>query len=255
MPKNRNSIRTLGIVPARGGSKGIPRKNIVPLSGKPLLAYTAEAALSAKRLNRVVLSTDDDEIAGVGRDCGLEVPFMRPPELARDDTSSITVLQDVVRRLAESGDTYDAIYVLQPTNPLRLTEDIDGAIQLLEKTGADSVISFVDVGEKHPARMKIIGPNGRIVDPPFAEAFEGQRRQDLPKLYLREGSVYLTRRKVLMEQGSLQGRDCRAWLIPQVRACNIDEPFDLFLVEQIMKYLEQYPQPVYGYPATDKGEQ
>jgi CMP-N-acetylneuraminic acid synthetase len=229
-------MRVLGIVTARGGSKGIPRKNIVPLLGKPLLAYTAEAALTAKRLTRTVLSTEDEEIARVGRACGLEVPFLRPVELARDDTPTIPVLQDVVRRLAEGGEHYDAILTLQPTTPLRRPEDIDGAIALLEQTGADSVISFVDVGEKHPARMKFITAEGRVLDPPFAEQFEGQRRQELPTLYLREGSIYLTRRDVLMQQHSLKGHDCRAWLVPVERACNIDTPFDLFLAEQMITY-------------------
>ena len=229
-------MRVLGIVTARGGSRGIPRKNIAPLLGKPLLAYTADAALCAKRLTRVVLSTEDDEIADIGRRCGLEVPFLRPVELAADDTPTIPVLQDVVRRLEKAGERYEFVMTLQPTNPLRLAEDIDGCIKLLEKSGADSVISFVDVGEKHPARMKFISPDGRVTDPPFAEAFEGQRRQELPKLYLREGSIYLTRRAVLMEQNSLKGNDCRAWIIPPERYCNVDTPFDLFLAEQMLKY-------------------
>ena len=229
-------MEILGIVTARGGSKGLPRKNIHPLCGKPLLQYTAEAALKAKRLTRVILSTEDEEIAAVGRRCGLEVPFMRPPELARDDTPHVPVLQDAVRRMEQAGKTVDAILTLQPTNPLRLPSDIDGAIELLERTGADSVISFVAVGEKHPARMKFIGEDGRVVDPPFAEKFEGQRRQDLPVLYLREGSIYLTRRDVLMKHNSIKGRDCRAWIMPQDRACNIDSPFDLFLAEQLLKF-------------------
>ena len=234
-------MRVLGIVTARGGSKGIVRKNIVPLLGKPLLAYAAEAALAAKRLTRIVLSTEDEEIAEVGRAWGLEVPFLRPPELARDDTPTIPVLQDIVRKLEARGDRYDAVLTLQPTNPLRHPEDIDGAIELLERTGADSVISFVDVGEKHPARMKFILSDSRVIDPPFAEEFEGQRRQDLPKLYLREGSIYLTRRDVLMEQNSLKGRDCRAWIIPEECACNIDTPFDFFLAEQMLRYATLTP--------------
>jgi CMP-N-acetylneuraminic acid synthetase len=229
-------MKILGIIPARGGSKGIPRKNVTPLLGKPLLAYTAETALTSKRLTRTVLSTEDKEIAGVGREYGLEVPFLRSSSLAKDDTPTLLVLQDVIQRLKSMEEFYDAIFTLQPTNPLRLPQDIDGAIELLERTGADSVISFVEVGEKHPARMKFISPDGRVVDPPFAEQYEGQRRQELPKLYLREGSVYLTRRDVLMDQNSLKGRDCRAWLIPEDRACNIDTPFDLFLAEQILRY-------------------
>lgn len=204
--------------------------------GKPLLAYTAEAALRASQLRRIVLSTDDAEIAEVGRACGIEVPFLRSAHLAGDATPMVPVLQDVVRRLEAAGERYDATFLLQPTNPLRTPGDIDGAVALLERTGADSVISFVDTGERHPARMKVIEDSGRVTDPPFAEPFEGMARQQLPKLYLRDGSVYLTRRDVLMEQGSLKGKDCRAWILPEERAWNIDSPFDLFVVEQMMKW-------------------
>ena len=229
-------MQVLGIVTARGGSKGIPRKNLVPLAGKPLLAYTAEVALASKGLKRTVLSTDDEEIARMGRSYGLDVPFLRPADLALDGTPTIPVVQDVVRRLEESGERYDAIFLLQPTNPLRVVSDIDGAIELLQETGADSVISFVDTGERHPARMKLIDETGRVTDPPFAEEFEGQPRQQLKKMFVRDGSVYLTRRDVLMCQNSLKGRDCRAWIIPEERSRNIDDQFDLFLVEQMMKY-------------------
>lgn len=200
------------------------------------MAYTAEAALRSKRLQRTVLSTDDPEIAEAGKSMGLEVPFLRPAELAKDSTPTIPVLQDVVRRLEAEGPRYDAIFLLQPTNPMRTVEDIDGAIDLLEKTGADSVISFADVGERHPSRMKFIDSDGRVIDPPFAEAFEGQPRQQLRKMYIRDGSVYLTRHDVLMLEDSLKGRDCRAWMIPDERSRNIDDQFDLFLVEQMLKY-------------------
>jgi CMP-N-acetylneuraminic acid synthetase len=232
-------MQVIGIITARGGSKGIPNKNITPLAGKPLLAYTAEAALAARRLTRVVLSTDSEAIAQVGREWGVEAPFPRPAHLALDTTPTLPVLQDMVRRLEEQGERYDAVFVLQPTNPLRLPSDIDGAVDLLERTGADSVISFVDAGEKHPARMKYLDDEGRVVNPPFAEQFEGMPRQLLPKMYLREGSVYLTRRDVVMEQHSLQGKDCRAWLMPPERACNIDDPFDLFLAEQLLRYHQE----------------
>jgi CMP-N,N'-diacetyllegionaminic acid synthase len=228
------SMRVLGIITARGGSKGIPRKNLVSLLGKPLLAYTAEAALASKKVTRTVLSTDDLEIADAGRKCGVDVPFLRPPELAKDDTPTIPVLQDVVRKLEAAGERYDAILTLQPTNPLRRVEDIDGAIDLLQQTGADSIISFSDVGERHPARMKEIDSEGRVKDPPFAEAVEGLPRQQLSKLYLRDGSIYLTRRSVLMEQNSLKGADCRAWIMPEERSRNIDSPLDLLIVEQIL---------------------
>lgn len=229
-------MNVLGIVLARGGSKGIPRKNVALLAGKPLLAYTAAAALGARSLGRVVLSTDDAAIAEVGLELGLDVPFLRPAELATDDTPAIDVLLHAVERLEQEGGRFDAVFTLQPTTPLRTAADIDGAIALLARTGADSVISFVAVGDRHPARMKYVDAEGRVTDPPFAEATEGQRRQDLPTLYLREGSVYLTRRDVLVGQRSLKGTDCRAWIVPAERACNIDEPVDWILAEALVRH-------------------
>jgi len=229
-------MRVLGIITARGGSKGIPGKNLRPLCGKPLLAYTAEAALRARRLTRTILSTDDPEIARAGVEFGLDVPFLRPSELGLDTTPHVPVLQHALTSVEAVGEKYDAILTLQPTNPMRRPEDIDGSIDLLESSGADSVISFYDAGEKHPARMKMIDEDGWAIDPPFAEAFEGQPRQQLPKLYLREGSIYLTRRDVLMDQNSLKGRRCKAWIIPEERACNIDTQFDLSIAEFLLKH-------------------
>jgi len=146
-----------------------------------------------------------------------------------------------VRFLEAQGDRFDAVCLLQPTSPLRAPEDVDGAVALLERTGADSVISFVEVGEKHPARMKIVEEDGRVVDPPFAEGVEGQRRQELSKLYLRDGSIYLTRRDVLLEKGSFKGDDCRAFVVPESRAVNVDTPWDLFLAEQALRFREKHP--------------
>lgn len=205
------------------------------LLGKPLLAYTTEAALASKKLARTILSTDDVEIAQIGRGLGIDVPFLRPAELAGDDVPTIRVLQHAVRTLESGGDKYDAVLTLQPTNPLRRPLDIDGAIDLLEHTGADSVISFTDVGEAHPARIKRIDQNGRVSDPPFAEEFEGQPRQQLAKFYRREGSIYLTRRSILMECNSIKGTDCRAWMIPEERSCMIDRPLDLLVAEQLLR--------------------
>lgn len=204
------------------------------VAGQTLLQWTASAALSAQRLTRVVLSTDDEEIAAHGRACGLDVPFMRPAHLAEDRTPTLPVLQHVIETLAREGEHYDAVFILQPTQPMRRARDIDGAIERLQQTGADSVISFTPVGDAHPARMKSVDSEGRVHDPEFAEAFEGQRRQDLAPLMLREGSVYVTRTDVLMQQGSIKGKDCRAWIVPRERACNIDEPFDLWLAEHLL---------------------
>ena len=232
-------MRVLGVITARGGSKGIPRKNLVDLCGKPLLQYTTECALDSD-LDRVILSTDDEAIAQAGARLGVEVPFMRPPELARDDTPSIPVVQHAMQWAEEDeGRRYDALFLLQPTNPLREPTDINTAINMLATSQVDSVISFVPVGEHHPARMKCLSPAGHVIDPPFAEVYEGQRRQELPPFYLREGSVYLTRRDTLMRKNSLQGDTCQALLFPIDRACAIDRPFDLFLAEQMLKYRQR----------------
>jgi CMP-N,N'-diacetyllegionaminic acid synthase len=229
-------MRVLGLVPARAGSKGVPRKNVTIVAGRPLICYTADAALSSQRLSRVILSTEDTEIAEVGRRCGLDVPFLRPGDLAQDTSPMLPVVLHALQWLEESGDRFDAVCLLQPTSPLRRAEDIDGAIELLQRSRADSVISFVEVGEKHPARMKVVDAEARVHDPPFAEEFEGQRRQDLPPLYLREGSIYLTRRPVLADDRSFQGRDCRAWIVPPERALNIDTPLDLFFAERLLEH-------------------
>src|SRR5262249_44411537 len=115
-------MRVLGLIPARGGSKGVPRKNLKLLCGQPLLLYTAREALASHKLSRVILSTEDPEIAAVGRQHGLEVPFMRPPELAEDSTPTLPVAQHAIRWMEQSGERFDALCLLQPTNPLRRTE-------------------------------------------------------------------------------------------------------------------------------------
>ncbi len=227
-------MRVLGIIPARGGSKGVPDKNIRPLAGKPLLVYTAEQALASRRLTRVILSTDAPQIAEVGRAAGLEVPFMRPAELATDEAKSLPVILHALQWAEEQeGETYDAVMMLQPTTPFRRAGDIDRAVEILEETGADSVISVTDVGPFHPARMKFLSGD-RLIDPPFCEAYENQPRQELQPMYIRSGDIYLTRREVLF-QNSFKGGDCRALFIEPERAVNIDSPSDFRYAEFLMK--------------------
>src|SRR5262245_47339603 len=137
--------RVLGLVPARGGSKGVPRKNIRLMADKPLLQYTAEAAPAARRLTRVVLSTDDETIARVGRGCGLDVPFVRPAHLAEDATPMLPVVQHALQWFDDNGVRFDAVCLLQPTSPLRRAADIDHCIEMLDATGADSVVTVLPV--------------------------------------------------------------------------------------------------------------
>lgn len=225
-------MRVLGLIPARGGSKGIPGKNLADLGGLKLLEWTTHAALGSS-LTATVLSTDDPAIARCGRETGIEVPFLRPAELASDSALAIDVALHALGQLdsAEAA-SYDALMLLQPTSPFRTVEDINEAIALMSRTGADSVISVVDVGGHHPARMKRIVGN-RLVNPPFAEAVENQPRQELEPLFIRSGAIYLTRIATLRRR-SFMGSDARALVLPAERSVNIDTRLDLLLARAII---------------------
>ena len=225
-------MRVLGIVPARGGSKGIPGKNVRPLGGKPLLAWTAEAALAARRLSRVVLTTDDERIAEVGRACGLEVPFLRPAELARDDTPTLPVLQHAVAELEKAGDRFDAVCLLQPTSPFRRPEDIDGCIELLETEGLDAVVSVLPVPPEHNPHWVWFRNGDGLLRLATGEDQPIPRRQELPPAFHRDGSVYVTRRDVLMEGNSLYGKRLGGFLADS-RSVNLDTPADWERAERL----------------------
>ena len=219
-------LNVLGVIPARGGSKGVPGKNIKPLAGIPLIAYTIRASINSKYLTRVIISTDNEEIANISQKYGGEVPFLRPPDLATDNANAIPVIQHALTTLEKNEDAviYDFVVMLQPTSPFRTEKDIDGAIKLLDQTGADSVISVVDVCSHHPARMKYLEGN-KLIDPPLAESYENQPRQELISMYIRNGAIYATRKDVLMD-GSFKGHDCRGWIMPPERSLNIDTEMD-----------------------------
>jgi len=227
-------FRVLGIITARGGSKGIPRKNIRLLGAKPLLKYTAEAALGAKRLARVILSTEDEEIAGVGRECGLDVPFLRPSALARDDTPTLPVLQHAVRALEKGGESYDAICLLQPTTPFRGSEDIDACVQLLAESGADCVVTVLPVPTEHNPHWVYFRNRDGLLHLSTGEETPIPRRQMLPPAYHREGSVYVTRRDILMERNSLYGSRVAGHLIDGSKSVNLDTPGDWERAEALL---------------------
>lgn len=230
-------MKVLAVIPARGGSKGVPQKNIRPLAGKPLIAYTIEAASDSKELTRFIVSTDDEAIAKVSREAGADVPFIRPGDLATDSATAIPVIQHALKEMEErDGVTYDAVMMLQPTTPYRTGADIDAAIQVLREKGSDSVISVVDVEGHHPARMKFLN-EGRLIDPPYCEAYENQPRQELEPMYLRNGAIYLTRRETLL-QNSFKGNHCQALIMENERSVNIDTMLDFELAEFMMRYRE-----------------
>ena len=227
-------MRVLGLIPARGGSKGIPGKNIRMLCGKPLLQYTAEAALAARRLSLVILSTDDREIAEVGRCCGLVVPFIRPTDLARDDTPTLPVVRHAVAFLEERGERFDAVCLLQPTNPTRRSEDIDGCIDLLEASDADAVLTVLPVPhEYNPHWVYFLDEEGRL-SLSTGESEPVARRQALPAAFHREGSVYVTRRECIMELNSLYGRRLIGYEVNPHTSVNIDGPVDWERAETLL---------------------
>jgi CMP-N,N'-diacetyllegionaminic acid synthase len=229
-------MRVLGLIPARGGSKGVPRKNIKLLCGKPLLAYTAEAALNSKRLSRVILSTDDEEIAAVGRACGLEVPFLRPAELAQDSTPTLPVAQHAVRMLEEAGDWFDALCLLQPTNPLRRSEEIDACIELLETSDADAVATILPVPAEYNPHWVYFQDEGGLLRLSTGEDVPIPRRQSLPPAFHREGSVYVVRRNVLMEGNSFYGSRFKGLPLDPARSANIDTPEDWQHAEKLLSH-------------------
>jgi len=228
-------MRVLGLIPARGGSKGVPRKNIKLLAGKPLLAYTAEAALNSSRLSRVILSTDDEEIAAVGKSCGLEVPFLRPAELSADKSPTLPVVQHALNFVEAQGDRFDAVCLLQPTNPLRLSADIDACIELMEISDADAVVSVLAVpAELNPHWVYFRNADGSL-RLSTGEAAPIPRRQDLPPAFHREGSVYVSRRDVVMNQDSLYGARVVGYEMDPARSVNIDTPEDWKCAEQLIQ--------------------
>ncbi|MEM8993226.1 MAG: acylneuraminate cytidylyltransferase family protein [Acidobacteriota bacterium] len=246
--------RVLAVIPARGGSKGVVRKNLRPLGGRPLIAHTIEAALAVRRrLDALVVSTDDPEIAEVARGHGVEVPFLRPRELAGDTVPTVPVLQHAVEEMETRRRVrFDAVLLLQPTAPFRSAADIEAVIDLLaERPDFDSVISVVRVFAAHPILMKRIGDGGELL--PFAvEEREGTRRQDYdPPAFMRNGALYLTRRGPLMERGSIWGRRICPYVMPEERSHNIDSEIDLLVAEALWNRAQGGPAPRSENPRKD----
>ncbi len=198
-------MKVLGLIPARGGSKGVPGKNIRLLGNKPLINYTIEAALEAASLTKIIVSTDSLDIAVTAKEAGVEAPFLRPVELAQDHTPTLPVIQHVIHWLKEKGESYDAVCLLQPTNPFRPVGFIDRAIKKFIESGADSLVSVLPVPTEYNPHwvfepiqngyLKIATGESRIIP----------RRQELPVAYFRDGSVYITKTNILLEKDSLYG--------------------------------------------------
>lgn len=227
----------LGIIPARGGSKSIPRKNLAPLAGRPLIAHTFEAAKASSRITRIIVSTDDAEIAAFAASQGVEVPFLRPPELATDQAPILPVLKHLLGELG-SRENYRpvAVVLLQPTSPLRAPGRIDAAIDLLFASGSDSVVSVVEAPHQFNPLSVLRMEAGMLT--PFlpGEGARIMRRQDKPRVFARNGpSILVSAVRTLLEKDSLYGERCAALEMPPEESIDIDAPFDLELAEFFLR--------------------
>jgi len=213
---------------------GVRRKNMRLLCGKPLIAYTIEAALDSRCIDRVVVSTDDEKIARIAHANGAEIPFLRPVELARDETPTFPVVQHALHWLQQHEDCQpELVVLLQPTSPLRRAEHIDQGIKLLLQTNADSAVSVCAV-EHSPYWMRVLDDEGRVN--PFVETDrQFLRRQDLPLVYRLNGALFITRLSTIMNEGRLLGDDVRALVMAREDSIDIDDEVDFLLTELLLK--------------------
>jgi len=223
---------TLAIVLARGNSKGIPRKNVTLIGGKPLIQYTIAAAREAASVDRIVVSTDSDEIAEVALAAGAEVPFRRPAELSGDAAPSIDGILHAVSWFEIAGYAPDAVVLLQPTSPFRTSTDIDDAVALMIDRGADSVVS-VSPAIDHPLWTKTVRADGTLEEYVKGDTIPS-RRQDLPPAYVLNGAIYLSSTVELIRTRSLCRPSSLAYVMPIERSIDIDTPWDLHIADLIM---------------------
>jgi CMP-N-acetylneuraminic acid synthetase len=226
-------LTVLAIVPARGGSKGVPGKNMRPLAGRSLLEYAASAARASGVIDRTILSTDSEEIADAGRRAGLEVPFLRPAALATDETPMLSVVRHAIAQVEASGWTPHLVVLLQPTSPLRKPDHVRNAVATLRSSGADSVVTVVEV-PKHLSPDYVMRIEGGILKPFLPTGADVARRQDARVAYSRDGTVYAFRRDTLDRFGTIYGEDCRPLVVDSAESLSIDSQSDWDAAERIL---------------------
>ena len=220
----------LAVIPARGGSKGVPRKNIKMLAGKPLIAWTIDEAKKSKFIDTCIVSTEDEEIKKVAENCGGCVPFLRPAELAQDSTPGIEVILHAMEKFPD----YDYIVLLQPTSPLRLVEDIDGAIEFCIKQKSNSAVS-VTLTERSPYWMYTLNENNIMTPVLKAPQDKIYRRQLLPKVYQLNGAVYVSAKDFLKKNRAFISPETLGYIMPAERSYDIDTILDFKTVEFIIE--------------------
>lgn len=222
--------KILAIIPARGGSKGVPRKNIKNLFGKPLIAWTIEEANKSKYIDACIVSTEDEEIKQVAEKFGGSVPFLRPAELAKDDTPSIDTVLHVVDKMPD----YDYIVLLQPTSPLRIVDDIDGAIEFCIERQSKSAVSVTTVPHS-PYWMYTLNEKNEMSAVLKMPAEKFYRRQNLPEVYQLNGAVYVTEKEFLQKNRGFIDSKTLGYIMPSERSADIDTPIDFLFVETLLK--------------------
>lgn len=222
------SLKVVGLIPARGGSKGIPQKNIKLIAGKPLIVWTIEAALRSTLLDAVVVSTDDPEIAKIAHQAGALVPFMRPAELAQDTTPGLAPVLHALDQLPQ----YGSVLLLQPTSPLRTTDDIDACLGLAAQQHVQSVVSVCEA-ETHPYWTYRLGEHQTLE--PFVSTAPVARRQDLPKIFELNGALYFADAKWLRLNNSFVSAETLGYVMTKSRSIDIDTPLDWKFAELLLK--------------------
>jgi len=225
----------LALIPARGGSKGLPDKNLKPLVGQSLICRAATAARDSGVVDRIVLSTDSIEIAEEGRRCGIDVPFMRPPALAADDTPMLPVILHAIESLDASGWSPTIVLLLQPTSPLRQPGHLRAAVNRLRESGADSVVSVVEV-PRHLSPDYVMRLEDGELKPFLPEGERVTRRQDARVAYVRDGTVYAFWTDTLtVHHGNIYGAHCVPLIIPAEESVTIDAPADWAAAERLLQ--------------------
>jgi len=223
----------VALVTARGGSKGLPRKNIRPLLSKPLIAWSIEEAKKCRFIDRTIVSTDDEKIMDVARKYGGETPFLRPKRLAQDRSKMVDVIIHALDRLKASGHRYDLFVLLQPTSPLRTAKDIEGAIKLFSSKKAKAVVSVCEA-ELHPYLANMLPKDNCMKNFLRADVMD-KNRQELPKYYRLNGAIFAANCGYFRRYKSFYGKSSYAYIMPQDRSIDIDSEIDLSLAEYLLK--------------------
>ena len=233
--------KILGLIPARGGSKGLPRKNLIKLCGKPLLGWPIGTAKKSKYVDKIVVSTDDSEIAEKAIILGAEIPFIRPSKLATDTAKSSSVIEHAILFFKNKGEIFDYLLLLEPTSPLTEAQDVDRAIQILDEKRkiADSIVGVSRVEATHHEFTVTISEDGLIRPLSASQFLDIRRRQDISELYFVEGSLYISDTEVFLQKKSFYHNRTLPYIVPKWKAIEVDDIVDFICIEAIMKNLDR----------------